>query len=95
MHLWMRKERAAGRRGRTGQHQAAAEQVRETGLEMPVDQSGQKPSGGAFGKEGRASRKHEAATQGAGGGGGGGENTPAGASHLNTGTSRRKARKRS
>ncbi len=85
------KERAAGRRGRTGQHEEAKEQIKDTAAE-PAAQPAEGATGGAFGRDNHANRKGGVGTRG--GGGGGGENSSAKANHLNVGTSKRTARKR-
>lgn len=84
-----KKQRAAGRRGRTGQHDAAQEQIKDAA----TGDSGSRKTRGAFGGDGKASRAGGVGTRG--GGGGGGESTMAKANHLNTGASKRTARKRS
>ena len=86
------KERSTGRRGRTGQHEEGQEQIKDAAVDQPAAQPAEGTTGGAFGRDNQANRRGGVGTQG--GGGGGGESTPAKANHLNTGTSKRSARKR-
>ncbi len=82
------KQRAAGRRGRTGQHDAAREQIQDAATDQPA--TGE--VAGAFGRDNKANRKGGVGTQG--GGGGGGEPSPAKSSALDTGVSKSTGRKR-
>ena len=79
-----KKERAAGRMGRTGQNAPGRDAIAE-----PPARS----AGGAFGADGKANREDTATSQGAGGGGGG--PAPASANDFNTGAAKRGGRKRS
>ena len=78
-----KKQRAAGRHGRTGQNAPGRDAI--TGASAPA-------AGGAFGRDAKANREDSALSQGAGGGGGG--PAPASANAFNTGASKRPARKR-
>ena len=82
------KQRAAGRRGRTGQASPERQQIKDPAAAEPAKGK----TAGAFGRDGRANRRGGVGTRG--GGGGGGESSTAKANHLNTGTSKRTARKR-